>query len=179
MSADFTVGIASHPRIQGQHYFERLRCGIYLTNPSQELFQTPMTIHIDNKPVTTQFLEMFLVLGYSAMKEHYLKTINGMIIVYSITDSYSFSQVKFYYEDFMKLRDLNEIPIIVVGDECEKENERQVSKEEGKQFAESINAQFIEVSSKAEINIGQSFMMLMDKLNPKKGKGKDKDCIIC
>ena len=177
MSADFTVGITSHPRVQGQHYFERLRCGIYLTNPSQELFQTPMTIHIENKPVTTQFLEMFLVLGYSAMKEHYLKTINGMIIVYSITDSYSFSQIKFYYEDFMKLRDLNEIPIIVVGDECEKENERQVSKEEGKQFADSINAQFIEASAKGEINVNEAFMMLIDKLvpNPK----KDKDCIIC
>ena len=55
---------------------------------------------------------------------------------------------------------------ILVGNKCDLKDQRQVSYEEGKQFAESLGMQFLETSAKDKINIDEAFMTLTKAILP-------------
>jgi len=50
-----------------------------------------------------------------------------------------------------------EIPIVIVGNRCDVEQEREVYKEEGKEYAQKYNVSFIETSAKLGINVKHAF----------------------
>jgi GTPase KRas protein len=52
-----------------------------------------------------------------------------------------------------KIFDLFKVPIMLVGNKCDKENDREVSKDEGQSFACQINCPFKEVSAKVKIHV--------------------------
>ena len=168
-----------HSADEPRHMVERFVTGIILTRKPEPGLEGEMIkeLQFKGKTIKVEVQDITHSLGFPSMRELFLKKANGVMLVYSITDSYSFVRVKEQYEWIKDIRNYDEIPKVVVGNNCDKESEREVSKEEGKQFADSINAQFIEASAKGEINVNEAFMMLIDKLvpNPK----KDKDCIIC
>ena len=94
---------------------------------------------------------------------------NGYILVYDVTSSKSFDLIKFIYEQINVLS--GDISKILVGTKCDKDLDsnsnypRQVSTEQGKQFAEKINCPFLEVSSKDNINIEEIFRLLIIEIN--------------
>ena len=56
-------------------------------------------------------------------------------------------------------------PKIVIGNKSDLKEDREVTFEEGKQFADSINSPFIESSAKENINVQQSFLSLLIEIN--------------
>lgn len=61
---------------------------------------------------------------------------------------------------------------MLVGNKCDLEEERDVSTEEGKKFAEEQGYPFIEVSALSKENIDAMFEMMVRKILPKKLKAK-------
>ena len=53
-------------------------------------------------------------------------------------------------------------PILIVGNKIDLESKRTVTTEEGKQYADSIKAMFIETSVKTRINVDESFDLLVN-----------------
>jgi small GTP-binding protein len=93
---------------------------------------------------------------------------NGYILVYDVKSSKSFELIKFIYEQINILS--GNISKILVGTKCDKDLEsntymKQVSTEEGKNFAEKIHCPFLEVSSKDNINIEEIFRLLIIEIN--------------
>ena len=55
---------------------------------------------------------------------------------------------------------------ILVGNKCDLKDQRQVSYQEGKEFADSLGMQFLETSAKDKINIDEAFLTLTKAILP-------------
>lgn len=72
---------------------------------------------------------------YSAMREQYMRTGEGFLLVYSITSRQSFEEIVTFQQQILRVKDKDYFPIIVVGNKCDLDGERQVSTEEGAALA--------------------------------------------
>lgn len=66
---------------------------------------------------------------YAAMREQYMRTGEGFLLVYSITSRQSFEEIMTFQQQILRVKDKDYFPIIVVGNKCDLESERQVSKQ--------------------------------------------------
>lgn len=66
---------------------------------------------------------------YSAMREQYMRTGEGFLLVYSITSRQSFEEIMTFQQQILRVKDKDYFPITVVGNKCDLEGERQVSKQ--------------------------------------------------
>ena len=67
----------------------------------------------------------------------------------------SFDKLQEWVDEVNKFA--NNLPIIIVGNKSDLEEERQVSREEGEDFAKKINCNFYEVSAKTGYNVATVF----------------------
>jgi hypothetical protein len=61
------------------------------------------------------------------MREQYMRTGEGFLLVYSITDRQSFEEIMTFQQQILRVKDKDYFPMIVVGNKCDLEGERQVS----------------------------------------------------
>ncbi len=116
-------------------------------------------------------------LEYSAMRDQYMRTGQAFILVYSITDPSSFEDLLTIHEQLLRSKDADEVPIVLVGNKCDLEEERAVSKEEGKSMAEKFgeHCKFLEASAKESINVEEIFMSLVRLVDRFEGGAGDDD----
>ena len=101
---------------------------------------------------------------YSAMREQYMRTGEGFLLVYSITSRQSFEEIQTFEQQILRVKDKDYFPIILVGNKCDLEGERQVSREEGAALARSFNCRFIETSAKSRVNVDNAFYDLVREI---------------
>ncbi|KAM3443354.1 hypothetical protein MY4824_000657 [Beauveria thailandica] len=94
---------------------------------------------------------------YSAMREQYMRTGEGFLLVYSITSRQSFEEITTFQQQILRVKDKDYFPMVVVGNKCDLEGEREVFRHEGEALARSFNCKFIETSAKSRINVDQAF----------------------
>ena len=94
---------------------------------------------------------------------------NGLIFVYDITNRSSFSLIKDIYKNIKDIKPEN-VKVIIVGNNKEMENERQVSKDMVKSFCEKHNIESIEVSSRLGTNVSKCFETLTKLIIGNKSK---------
>lgn len=64
---------------------------------------------------------------YSAMREQYMRTGEGFLLVYSIASRTSFEEIQQFQQQILRVKDKDYFPMILVGNKCDLEGERQVS----------------------------------------------------
>lgn len=62
----------------------------------------------------------------SAMREQYMRTGEGFLLVYSITSRNSFEEISTFHQQILRVKDKDSFPVIVVANKCDLEYERQV-----------------------------------------------------
>jgi small GTP-binding protein len=115
---------------------------------------------------------------YSAMRDQYMRTGQAFILVYSITDPSSFQDCQQIHEQLLRSVDSDEVPLVLVGNKCDLEEERGVSTQEGKQMAEKFgNCKFFEASAKDRLNVEECFhalvKLLMNEGGEEDGEGEN------
>ena len=98
------------------------------------------------------------------MREQYMRTGEGFLLVYSITDRQSFEEIMTFQQQILRVKDKDYFPIILVGNKCDLEGERAVSKEEGQALARQFNCKFIETSAKSRVNVDNAFYDLVREI---------------
>ncbi|CAG8587816.1 7405_t:CDS:2 [Paraglomus brasilianum] len=101
---------------------------------------------------------------YSAMREQYMRTGEGFLLVYSITSRNSFEEITAFHQQILRVKDKDYFPIIVVANKCDLEMERQVSGHEGRELAKHFGCRFIETSAKQRINVDEAFYNLVREI---------------
>jgi GTPase KRas protein len=101
---------------------------------------------------------------YSAMREQYMRTGEGFLLVYSIASRRSFEEIKTLQRQILTVKDRDYWPITLVGNKCHLEDERQVSKSEGQGLSRLLGCPFLEVSAKTRINIDEAFFTLVREI---------------
>lgn len=66
---------------------------------------------------------------YSAMREQYMRTGEGFLLVYSITSRESFDEIRTFQQQILRVKDKDSFPMVVVGNKLDLANERKVSYE--------------------------------------------------
>ncbi|CAI7664579.1 hypothetical protein N7541_009719 [Penicillium brevicompactum] len=101
---------------------------------------------------------------YSAMREQYMRTGEGFLLIYSITSRQSFEEIMTFQQQILRVKDKDYFPIIVVANKCDLEKERVVSEQEGEALARQFNCKFIETSAKSRINVENAFYDLVREI---------------
>ncbi|KAK0701296.1 ras family-domain-containing protein [Lasiosphaeris hirsuta] len=119
---------------------------------------------IDDEVAILDVLDTAGAEEYSAMREQYFRSGDGFMLMYSITFRDSFEDVLLYSKQVLRVKDKEYYPMIVVGNKCREENERQVSFDEGKALADSIGCPFLEADVKEEYNVEEAFFDLVREI---------------
>ena len=102
---------------------------------------------------------------YKAINESYYKKASAILLVYDITNRSSFDEIKNYYCDKIQELCKKDIPIILLGNKTDIEDERQIPQEEGIALALSHNYKFKETSCLKNENVADSFEALIELWN--------------
>ena len=106
---------------------------------------------------------------FHTITKSFIKNENGLIFVYDITNKSSFRFIK---EKYMYIKDIKSenVKVIIVGNNMDMEDKRQVSKETVKIFCEKYNIENIEVSSSLGTNVSKCFETLTKLIIENKSK---------
>ena len=94
------------------------------------------------------------------------------MLVYDITDLDSFENLNSWLIEIEKNASKN-VYKILVGNKCDNENERKVTYEQGKNFAEQYGMKFFETSAKESINVSEAFIFMTKEIMKKSFNKKD------
>jgi GTPase KRas protein len=95
------------------------------------------------------------------MREQYMRSGEGFILVYAINARPSFEEIQTFYQQILRVKDTDSIPLTLVGNKCDMENEREISTAEGKEMARKMGAKFVESSARYRINVDEAYYSLV------------------
>jgi len=135
---------------------------------------------IDNETCMLDILDTAGQEEYSAMRDQYMRTGQGFIITYAITSRSSFEEATAFYKQILRVKDADKVPIVLAGNKCDLEDQRQVPEAEGRELAKEFGCPMFETSAKSKINVEEAFFELVReirreieiKLNPPSKKKK-------
>lgn len=119
---------------------------------------------IDNDVAMLDVLDTAGQEEYSAMREQYMRTGEGFLIVYSITSRESFEEISTFRDQILRVKDREIFPMVISGNKCDLESERQVSTQEARDLAKGIQCRFHETSAKQKINVDETFHTLVREM---------------
>jgi len=117
---------------------------------------------VDDKTVRLQLWDTAGQERFRSLIPSYIRDSSVAVVVYAINNRDTFRSVDKWIEEVRTERD-KDVLIILVGNKHDLE-ERDVSKQEGKEKAEDFNARFIETSAKTGHNVEEMFNMIAREL---------------
>ncbi|EGG21252.1 hypothetical protein DFA_01130 [Cavenderia fasciculata] len=121
-------------------------------------------IIVDDEPCLLDILDTAGQEGF-AMRDQYMRTGQGFLCVYSVTSRESFDEVNSFKEQIMRAKDSDKVPtMVLVGNKCDLEAERKISKSEGEELGKNLGVPFLETSAKTRHNVEESFYQLVREI---------------
>ena len=97
----------------------------------------------------------------------------GFLLVYSISSRSTFERVERFRDQIIRVKDSDTVPLMLVGNKCDKITEREVSREEGMNMAKKLRCEFIESSAKTCVNVERAFYTVVRMIRQSREGGKD------
>lgn len=113
---------------------------------------------------------------YQTMLESWIEFASCFLLVYSIDNEDSFTQVKQKYEKIVEKKGKQFFGVVIIGNKSDlDDNERKVKKEEAEMYASNIGVDVIETSALNNINVTEGFLKVSEiYLNNKINKNEKK-----
>ncbi|KAI9588173.1 hypothetical protein GQX74_004019 [Glossina fuscipes] len=131
-------------------------------------------VEVDGQQCMLEILDTAGTEQFTAMRDLYMKNGQGFVLVYSITAQSTFNDLQDLREQILRVKDTDDVPMVLVGNKCDLEDERVVGKELGKSLANQFNCAFMETSAKAKVNVVDIFYDLVRQINKKSPEKKQK-----
>ena len=90
----------------------------------------------------------------------------GFLLVYSVTSRSTFDEVSNLKEKILRAKDVNDVPMVLVGNKCDLDDLREVNEAEGQELAASWGSgcTFMETSAKERIRNEECFYQLVREI---------------
>jgi len=120
------------------------------------------TVEIEDKTIKLQLWDTAGQERFKTVTNTYFRGAHGVILVYDITESKSFSDLNNWLKEVKDHAPPNAV-LMVVGNKCDLDS-RAVSTKQGKEFAQSKEALFLETSAKEDTNVTKAFLSLAETI---------------
>eukprot|EP01096_Ripella_sp_DP13-Kostka_P016652 TRINITY_DN817_c0_g1_i1.p1 TRINITY_DN817_c0_g1~~TRINITY_DN817_c0_g1_i1.p1 ORF type:complete len:198 (+),score=79.14 TRINITY_DN817_c0_g1_i1:104-697(+) len=121
------------------------------------------TVKIDSNQIKLQIWDTAGQEKFRSITRSYYRGAAGALLVYDITRRETFDHLQSWLEDCRRYSNHN-IVIMLIGNKCDLESERAVSKEEGAAFAAKNGLTFLETSAKTSDNVEEAFTQSSQKI---------------
>jgi len=121
------------------------------------------TIELNNKLIKFQIWDTAGHEAFQSITRTYYKGAVGALLVYDITNKETFNHLETWLNEIKENGD-KDVTIILVGNKCDLENQRQVTYDEGKNFADANGMLFLETSAKECKNVYEVFKVSASKI---------------
>jgi len=147
---------------------------------------------VDNRMCFVEVIDTAGQEEYATLRDQWVREGQGFILVYSIASRATFERLEVFRQAMMKVKRQKPV-FMLVGNKCDKQYEREVSREEGAALARNFGCEFLETSAKTALNVERLFMTLVRLLRqtkqqelggttgparPVEGGKKQRKCII-
>ncbi|NWR32587.1 RAB17 protein, partial [Tachuris rubrigastra] len=142
----------------------------YVKNDFREILPTvgcSFFTHRLNLEVATVKLEIWDTAGqekYQSVCHLYYRNAQAALLVYDIANKETLKKAKLWLEELEKKFFPNEIVIALVGNKTDLAAEREVTTEEGAEFAQTKGLLFMETSAKSNHQVNDIFMAVVQEL---------------
>ncbi|KYQ88373.1 Rab GTPase [Tieghemostelium lacteum] len=120
-------------------------------------------VNVDDKDVTLCIWDTAGQEKFRALISSYYRGAHGIILTYDVTKRDSFNNLQYWLNEIETFSTRPNVVKLLVANKIDKEN-REVSREEGEEFAKKKAMFFIECSAKTKIGIQQAFEELAHKI---------------
>jgi len=124
-------------------------------------------IVIDKETCLLNILDTAGQKEYSAMREQYMRTGEGFLLVFSIDNVKSYEDILQYREHIKKVQDKTKVPMVLVGNKCDLPT-RNMDMAQAKDVAKSYSIPFIETSAKTRMGVDDAFYTLVREIRKDK-----------
>lgn len=118
------------------------------------------TLELDGNYVSLENVDTCGTEQFLAMRDVYIKTGQGFVMVYSVVSRPSLEYLTNLRAQILRVRGVNSVPFLLVGNKKDLEEEREVSTGEGEQLAVDWNCHFLETSAKTGENVEDIWSVL-------------------
>jgi len=122
-------------------------------------------IDYHGQQVTLKILDTAGFEQFTAMRDPYMKDGQGFLLVYSITSQSSLKELEDIRDQILMVKDADDAAIVLVGNKCDLENERIVSKDQGENTSKLWKCPFMETSAKNKTNVNEVFYEIIRQIN--------------
>ncbi|OQE40334.1 hypothetical protein PENCOP_c006G01144 [Penicillium coprophilum] len=129
-------------------------------------------IEVDGRQCILEILDTAGTEQFTAMRELYMKQGQGFLLVFSITSTSSLNELSELREQIIRIKDDENIPIVIVGNKSDLEEDRAVPR--ARAFALSQkwgNAPYYETSARRRANVNEVFVDLCRQIIRKDSEG--------
>ncbi|CAH4027383.1 ras-like protein 2 isoform X1 [Pieris rapae] len=116
---------------------------------------------IDDIPAKLDILDTAGQEEFSAMREQYMRSGEGFLLVFSVADHASFDELFKFHKQILRVKDRDEFPMLMVGNKADLESQRVVTLDEAQSLSRQLKIPYIECSAKARMNVDQAFHELV------------------
>ncbi|ODV82179.1 ras-domain-containing protein [Suhomyces tanzawaensis NRRL Y-17324] len=116
-------------------------------------------IEIDGRACDLEILDTAGVAQFTAMRELYIKSGKGFLLVYSVTDENSLKELLALREQVLRIKDSENVPMVLIGNKCDLEDDRVLSIDDGIKVSQDWGlVPFYETSAMYKTNVDEAFV---------------------
>lgn len=116
---------------------------------------------IDDIPAKLDILDTAGQEEFSAMREQYMRSGEGFLLVFAVTDRASFDETFRFHRQILRVKDRDEFPMLLAGNKADLEHQRVVSTQEARDLSAQLRVPYVECSAKLRVNVDQAFHELV------------------
>lgn len=116
---------------------------------------------VDGKETRLDILDTAGQEEFGAMREQYMRSGEGFLLVFALNDRGSFHEVQKFHTQILRVKDRDEYPMVLVGNKADLEQQRVISREDAQAFARENRIHYMEASAKNRYNVDEAFMELV------------------
>ncbi|KAK3906599.1 ras family-domain-containing protein [Staphylotrichum tortipilum] len=124
----------------------------------EDSYRTQMSV--DGRQVVLEILDTAGTEQFVAMRDLYMKTGQGFLLVFSIASRTSFEELEMLRDDIIRIKDDEDIPIVIVGNKADLEDQRAIDRAKAFNLSQRWNAPYYETSARTRTNVDEAFIDL-------------------